>query len=60
VLLFDRLDPDCLEELLGLEQGLCAGYFVGCTRSPLIRMPDGPIRLMHPSSMTSSSTMNER
>jgi len=39
VLLFDRLEPDCLEELLGLEQGNGApGYFRGCTRSPSFRI----------------------
>jgi len=35
VLLFDRLDPDCLEKLLGLGQGTVRWQLLGCTRSPL-------------------------
>jgi len=50
VLLFDRLEPDCLEELLGLEQGTVRWLLRGLHSIAVV--PDrgmGPIRLMHPS-----------
>jgi len=50
VLLFDRLEPDCLEELLGLGQGTVRWLLRGLHSIAVV--PDrgkGPIRLMHPS-----------